>query len=1417
MNSPKILYIEDDEKQRSDFAQRLESLDFTVFPAASGVEGLRIFRDRKIDVVLCDLNMPQMNGLQVLTEIQELDSDVPFIILTGHGSIPLAVKAMQQGAYHFALKPLEINDIELTLRQAMDKFRLKRQLRDSENTLETLIKNVPDIIFSLTSDCKFIQVSPAIHPILEYQPEELLGKSFLDIVHKPDQLAIKNALTIKKENKNEDTISLETRFVTKSGVVKDFELRRRLFFDKGTVIRNIGIAFEITSRKKVHKELEVHSQELENRVQERTERLEISNVQLATLNAVSNQFTRLYDEATLLEKAPVLLAQGLQYEITLLYLKAGDEYHLQSYYFDQKIPTSIQNQFAEIKKNKTKPPLHLIDSINANKTFFMNEPNENLSFAKFSHFDDEIHTLIAAPFSVKGDIAGFIESWRYNTHPLIDHQNVARYEMFANMIGLALDNIRAYQSLEARVKARTDSLRQINDKLRSKAKDLEKATIDLARANIDMLAIQEELEEKNSESQKLLTELTRSKRELQAILDSSDYVIIMVNSEGNIITANRQIKTYFDLNINDILNKPFRYFIHQIELLFEQTTAFTKRVRELSKETDVGQAKPMDAESIYRNACRMKGDITRYISLFSGPVRDEDERLLGKVWLFSDITKIKLAEETLRRSHEELEKRVAERTKELAEANEALMEEIVERKHAEDALRTSETHNRALINAIPDLIFRLDKMGTYLAYHSPEGSPLAIPSEAVIGKTIDNTLPPELARRTRIYIKKALSENAMQIFEYQLAHNESLRDFEARIVVSGKEEVLAIVRDITEQKQAREELKKARDQLEVRVKERTAELATTNNALLAEIKERIHAEKSTATRLRYEEGLATCSQALLKYDNMTKALISAIEGLREAANAGRVYIYENFEHPVDELSMRKLYETCAPGVDSDIDKQPLAHIPYKNGFQRWLKFLSQGNKISGKIKNFPNSEKELLAAKNVQSILVLPITVDNNWFGFIGFDNVTSDQAWNEEDIRLLQTASEIIGSYISRRLAADALNVSEARFRSLVENAHDVIYSMKPDGTFTYLSPQFKQLSGYDESDFMGKTMEGLIHADDFKKTWQQWLNFSKNKLKQVEFDYRVIHKDGHIRWFTTHSTNILDEDGNIIESIGIAHDVTELKKVMENLEKTNQELRNAQAQLVQTEKMASLGMLVAGIAHEINTPTGAVKSMHNTLTRAFDKMKTELQENYADIVENNETLKKTFLAIENANNVIRSGTERVVNIVRRLRSFARLDEAELKEIDIHVGLDDTLALIYHEIKHNVKIIKNYGDLPKIACYPGYLNQVFLNLLINAAQSITEKGVIEVTTFQHDKQVYIKIRDNGSGIPEENISRIFDPGFTTKGVRIGTGLGLSICYQIMKDHYGDIQLQSEENAGTTFTLVLPTDLGERLKLQEKK
>jgi signal transduction histidine kinase len=179
----------------------------------------------------------------------------------------------------------------------------------------------------------------------------------------------------------------------------------------------------------------------------------------------------------------------------------------------------------------------------------------------------------------------------------------------------------------------------------------------------------------------------------------------------------------------------------------------------------------------------------------------------------------------------------------------------------------------------------------------------------------------------------------------------------------------------------------------------------------------------------------------------------------------------------------------------------------------------------------------------------------------------------------------------------------------------------------------------------------------------------------------------------------------------------------------------------------------------------------------------------------------------IQEANRVIVSATERVSNIVKRLRSFARLDEAELKTVDIHEGLDDTLTLIQHELRRSIKVTKEYGKIPMIAVNPGRLNQVFLNMLINARQAIKTAGEITIRTFLKDGKVHISISDTGVGIPPENIERLFDPGFTTKGVGVGTGLGLSICYQIIQDHKGEIKVESEPGKGSTFTIVLPTSL----------
>lgn len=248
--------------------------------------------------------------------------------------------------------------------------------------------------------------------------------------------------------------------------------------------------------------------------------------------------------------------------------------------------------------------------------------------------------------------------------------------------------------------------------------------------------------------------------------------------------------------------------------------------------------------------------------------------------------------------------------------------------------------------------------------------------------------------------------------------------------------------------------------------------------------------------------------------------------------------------------------------------------------------------------------------------------------------------------------------------------------------------------------------------------------------------------------------------------------------------------------LESTLKELTETQAHLIQSEKMASLGQLVAGVAHEINTPLGSVNSNIGILNKSLGSIATLL-------TGNNDAIKKITM-LQNVCLVCNEAVMRINKIVRALKTFARLDEAELKEVDIHDGLNSTLMLVSHEIKGRIEIDKEYSEVPKLLCFPDLLNQVFMNLIVNAYQSIEGNGKIKIKTKFDGKHVIILIEDTGGGIPPQNIEKIFDPGFTTKGVGVGTGLGLAITYQIIQKHGGNIEVESVLGKGTIFKLVLP-------------
>jgi signal transduction histidine kinase len=285
---------------------------------------------------------------------------------------------------------------------------------------------------------------------------------------------------------------------------------------------------------------------------------------------------------------------------------------------------------------------------------------------------------------------------------------------------------------------------------------------------------------------------------------------------------------------------------------------------------------------------------------------------------------------------------------------------------------------------------------------------------------------------------------------------------------------------------------------------------------------------------------------------------------------------------------------------------------------------------------------------------------------------------------------------------------------------------------------------------------------------------------------------------------TKKLDKYSQILEE-KVAERTQDLNQKNKELENTLKQLQQVQHHLIMHEKMASLGNLVAGVAHEVNNPIGAVKSSADVTARCIEKINEELDKfKSVSDVKKNSKFQNTLKLLKENNSVIVTAGNRVAEIVQSLKNFARLDESEFQTTDIREGIDSTLTLLQHELKNKVEVVKEYGKLSEVECYPNQLNQVFMNLFINAAHAITGNGEMRIKTFQKAGKVIIEISDNGRGIPPDQLKRIFDPGFTTKSRGVGTGLGLAISYNIIEKHNGEIGVESEVGKGTKFIIQLP-------------
>lgn len=380
-------------------------------------------------------------------------------------------------------------------------------------------------------------------------------------------------------------------------------------------------------------------------------------------------------------------------------------------------------------------------------------------------------------------------------------------------------------------------------------------------------------------------------------------------------------------------------------------------------------------------------------------------------------------------------------------------------------------------------------------------------------------------------------------------------------------------------------------------------------------------------------------------------------------------------------------------------------------------------------------------------------------------------------------------------------------------------------DGYFKRVNPVFETTLGYTPAELYAEPFLNLIHPDDLEASLAQMSGLGRGDLT-IAFENRFRCRDGSYRWFAWNAVRAQQDD--LIYAI--ARDITEQKQARDrlaqqaiDLQQALQELQQTQTQMIQSEKMSSLGQMVAGVAHEINNP---VNFIHGNLTHLHDYTRDLVglvclyQQHYPQatpaIQDAIEELELDFL-LEDMPKLLGSmkvGTERIREIVKSLRTFSRLDESEAKAVNIHDGIDSTLTILQSRLKAKpncsaIEVIRDYAPLPEIDCYPGQLNQVFMNVLSNAIDAIegTDRpGCIAIFTEQlDDEKIAISISDNGLGIDEATRTKLFDPFFTTKPIGKGTGLGLSISYQIVVDkHGGAIRCDSLPGTGTTFTLTIP-------------
>ncbi|MEG4278367.1 PAS domain S-box protein [Microcoleus sp. MON1_C1] len=841
------------------------------------------------------------------------------------------------------------------------------------------------------------------------------------------------------------------------------------------------------------------------------------------------------------------------------------------------------------------------------------------------------------------------------------------------------------------------------------------------------------------------------------------------------------------------------------------------------------------------------------------------------------------AEVGLRKAKSDLETKVEKRTIQLQIANDQLQQEILDSQTTKQALQKNYNLLFAVINSTPAALFVKDIQGRYLMLNAAGASIIGKSVDDIIGRDDSELFPPEIASNIRKTDRPIMTAGKTQAIEEELPVKGNLRTFLStksayRDGLGNISGIVSIARDITESKQA-----------EIANRTLAAILEATPDFVgICNLEGRpVYINKAGRKMVGIGENEDISHRQVAEFtpasgrSNLNQAIATAVSGGVWSGETAFVSA-SGLEIPVSQVIIShsapddKL--TYISTIARDISDRKQAEQALQLSQARFAGIVEIADDAiisvdaEQKIILFNQGAERIFGWTAAEAIgqslsLLLPeafATPHSHLVSNFGGGVKQARQMGNrkeifacrrdgtafpaEASISKLEVAGEIIFTAILRdvtasREADEFVRLSEERYRSLAMATAQLVWMTDAQG---------KPLSPIDWMAYTGQSFEeatdnwvSAIHPEDRPITAQAWMRAVETK-SLYEVEHRLRAADGSYRHFWVRGVPVLAADGSIREWVGTHTDISDRVQVLEalkqsegqyraqaaELEKAVHELHQTQTQLIQTEKISSLGQLVAGVAHEINNP---INFIYGNITHA-SQYATDLlgllhlyQEKYPnpvpEIVEAAEDIEVDYL-MEDFTKILESmkvGADRIRDLVVSLRNFSRLDESQMKRVDIHEGIESTLLILQHRIKANVlrpaiEIIKEYGNFPKVECYVGQLNQVFMNLLGNAIDALEEYNSthsskeiyarhnrIRISTSANSDTVTIRISDNGMGINQEVISKLFDPFFTTKPVGKGTGLGLSISYQIIVEkHRGKLQCISAPGEGAEFVIEIP-------------